>query len=78
LAGSHEKSAQVHTLPFADTWIVKSYLLCAVEQLIRPASGSLQELSFYEPAFQKAMAAGLENYRWQSHCHGLFELAIAA
>jgi hypothetical protein len=23
-------------------------------------------------------AAGLENYRWQSHCHGLFELPIAA
>src|ERR1035437_6976442 len=22
--------------------------------------------------------AGLENYRWQSHCHGLFELPIAA
>jgi len=22
-------------------------------------------------------AAGLENYRWQSHCHGLFELPIA-
>ena len=21
---------------------------------------------------------GLENYRWQSHCHGLFELPIAA
>jgi putative transposase len=23
-------------------------------------------------------AAGLENYRWHSHCHGLFELPIAA
>jgi putative transposase len=23
-------------------------------------------------------AAGRENYRWQSHCHGLFELPIAA
>jgi transposase InsO family protein len=23
-------------------------------------------------------AADLENYRWQSHCHGLFELPIAA
>ena len=23
-------------------------------------------------------AAGLENYLWQSHCHGLFELPIAA
>ena len=23
-------------------------------------------------------AANLENYRWQSHCHGLFELPIAA
>ena len=23
-------------------------------------------------------AVGLENYRWQSHCHGLFELRIAA
>jgi putative transposase len=23
-------------------------------------------------------AAGLENYHWQSHCHGLFELPIAA
>ena len=23
-------------------------------------------------------AAGLEHYRWQSHCHGLFELPIAA
>jgi transposase InsO family protein len=23
-------------------------------------------------------AAGLENYRWQTHCHGLFELPIAA
>ena len=22
--------------------------------------------------------ASLENYRWQSHCHGLFELPIAA
>ena len=22
--------------------------------------------------------AGLENYRWQSHCHGLFDLPIAA
>jgi hypothetical protein len=22
--------------------------------------------------------ADLENYRWQSHCHGLFELPIAA
>jgi transposase InsO family protein len=21
---------------------------------------------------------GIENYRWQSHCHGLFELPIAA
>ena len=26
----------------------------------------------------KPQAAGLENYRWQSHCHGLFELPIAA
>jgi transposase InsO family protein len=23
-------------------------------------------------------AAGLENYRWQSHCHGLFELPMPA
>jgi hypothetical protein len=23
-------------------------------------------------------AASLENYHWQSHCHGLFELPIAA
>ena len=23
-------------------------------------------------------AAGLQNYRWQSHVHGLFELPIAA
>ncbi len=26
----------------------------------------------------KPQAAGLQNYRWQSHCHGLFELPIAA
>jgi|ERR1035437_718220 transposase InsO family protein len=27
---------------------------------------------------RKAQPASLENYRWQSHCHGLFELPIAA
>ena len=26
----------------------------------------------------KPQAAGLENYRWQSHCRGLFELPVAA
>jgi hypothetical protein len=40
-----------------------------------PLSGDMPAEKANDPAPQ---AVGLENYRWQSHCHGLFELPIAA
>jgi hypothetical protein len=39
------------------------------------------DVRFYAPTDFKLIvlpqAASLENYRWQSHCHGLFDLPVA-